>query len=567
MTFKICDKRQAILDCKDNLLILGGPGAGKSTIGLIKASHEIPTLLTSQKILFLSFARATVTRIIESSEKLVDPARSKSLEINTYHGFFWSILKAHGYLINSKAPLKLISPADAAVLMYALPTSERYDEFCRLYGAEGIIGFDLFASKVAELLYKSNKLRKIYSSAFPLIILDEFQDTNISEWEVVKLLGKESRIIALADPDQRIYDFRGAAPGRISQYIKHLNPEIIDLGAENNRSNDTDIVLFGNDLLSGTHLGKTYINVSIYLYTPYRGRHEMYSLKTKLLSSKQRVIGLDNWSIAVLVPTNSLMLQASNYLSSTKDSLPSITHDVAIDAEGPTLAGALISNLMDNLTSLDEIQNIIVDHLINYLKGKKGTSPPTKSDLKVATQLDSFLAGSARKIKILKEINQIAEERLSFNLTGNPLDDWLSIIRIVKKHSSNKQLCSLVNDACYVRLLYKGSTLRELLAQSWRENNFYSKTKELYLNAIQQENFSSTVKKFSGIHVMTIHKSKGKQFDEVLIFEGYKRGRIVLNPNESKSIERSKLTLRVAITRAKRHTTIITPKNNKCELL
>lgn len=567
MTFNICHKRRTILESEDNLLILGGPGSGKSTIGLIKASYEISKLMPGQKILFLSFARATVARIIESSVELVATTNLRSLEINTYHGFFWSVLKAHGYLISNKAPLKLISPADAAVLMYELPTSSRHDEFCRLYAEEGIIGFDLFALKVAELFQRSNKLRKIYSSAFPLIILDEFQDTNPSEWEVVKLLGKDSRVIALADPEQRIYDFRGSDPARISQYIKQLNPQVIDFGSENNRSNDTDIVLFGNDLLIDNHFGKNYTNVSIILYPPYRGKHEMYLLKTKLLSAKRNLSGVYNWSIAVLVPTKSLMLQASNYFSSIKDNLPSIIHDVAIDAEGPTIAGALISALMDNLTSTDEIKNIIIEHLINYLKGRKGTSPPTKADLKVVTQLNSYLEGPTRKIKILNEINQIAQQRLSLKMTGNPLDDWLLIIRLLKESSSNKQLCCLIEDARYVRLLYRGASLRELLAQSWRENNFYNKAHDLYLSAIQEENFSTTVKKFSGIHVMTIHKSKGKQFDEVFIFEGYKRGRIVLNPTESKSVERSKLTLRVAVTRAKRHATIITPKSNKCELL
>ncbi|MCW8451801.1 UvrD-helicase domain-containing protein [Legionella quinlivanii] len=544
-----------------------GPGSGKSTIGLIKTSYEISKLMPCQKILFLSFARATVARIIESSAEFVTASNLKSLEINTYHSFFWSVLKAHGYLISNETPLKLISPAEAAVCMYNIPTDARHDEFCRLYLEEGIIGFDLFASKVAELFQRSDKLRKIYSRAFPLIILDEFQDTNPSEWEVVKLLGKNSRIIALADTEQRIYDFRGADPARISQYIKQFNPQVIDFGDENNRSNDTDILLFGNDLLIGNHLGKNYTNVSIILYPPYRGKHEMFLLKTKLLAAKQSLNKIDNWSIAVLVPTKNLMLRASNYLSSTKDNLPSIIHDVAIDAEGPTIAGGLIFNLMENLESIDEIKKIITEHLINYLKGKKGTSPPTKSDLNVVTQLNSYLEGKTRKIKILNEINQIAEQISSINMTGNPFDDWLLVIRIFKENSSNKQLCCLIEDACYVRLLYKGSNLRELLAQSWRENNFYSKAKDLYLTAIQKENFSTTVKNFSGIHVMTIHKSKGKQFDEVFIFEGFKIGRIVVNPTESKSIECSKLTLRVAVTRAKRHTTIITPKSNKCELL
>jgi len=48
------------------------------------------------------------------------------------------------------------------------------------------------------------------SISYPYIIVDEFQDTDQHEWKLVKLLGEKSNIIALADLEQRIYEFRGA---------------------------------------------------------------------------------------------------------------------------------------------------------------------------------------------------------------------------------------------------------------------------------------------------------------------------------------------------------------------
>ena len=51
---------------------------------------------------------------------------------------------------------------------------------------------------------------------YPVIILDEFQDTSADEWQLIQLLGTNSELIALADPEQRIYDFRGAAQNRKS---------------------------------------------------------------------------------------------------------------------------------------------------------------------------------------------------------------------------------------------------------------------------------------------------------------------------------------------------------------
>ena len=120
-----------------------------------------------------------------------------------------------------------------------------------------MIHFDLFAKKCCELLTKSNVLLKIFTYAYPIIILDEFQDTNDDEWNLIKILCKHSDLIALADPDQRIYDFRGADPARIQQFTETTSPEIFNFGIENNRSSGTDIVEYGNDILTGTNLFKS----------------------------------------------------------------------------------------------------------------------------------------------------------------------------------------------------------------------------------------------------------------------------------------------------------------------
>src|SRR4029077_6241035 len=97
-------------------------------------------------------------------------------------------------------------------------------------------------SVTAELFSRSRPLREIFSDAFPTIILDEFQDTNEDEWKLIKLLGERSRLIALADPEQRIYEFRGADPRRIGEFAAGLSPTTFDFGTENHRSSGTDII-------------------------------------------------------------------------------------------------------------------------------------------------------------------------------------------------------------------------------------------------------------------------------------------------------------------------------------
>ncbi|EKC7897151.1 UvrD-helicase domain-containing protein, partial [Pseudomonas aeruginosa] len=98
----ICERRQTILDEDGHLLIVGGPGSGKTTIALQKATKIIAAgLQPGQSILFLSFSRAAVARVAEASSLLVDKTVRSQLSLQTFHSFCWSLLKSHGYLLGS----------------------------------------------------------------------------------------------------------------------------------------------------------------------------------------------------------------------------------------------------------------------------------------------------------------------------------------------------------------------------------------------------------------------------------------------------------------------------------
>jgi DNA helicase II / ATP-dependent DNA helicase PcrA len=80
------------------------------------------------------------------------------------------------------------------------------DERFRIATEEGRICFDLFASSVGKLLHGRQRLREFQATIYPLIILDEFQDTDASQWRVVEALGVKSTLIAVADPEQWIWE-------------------------------------------------------------------------------------------------------------------------------------------------------------------------------------------------------------------------------------------------------------------------------------------------------------------------------------------------------------------------
>src|SRR5690606_30626009 len=116
MTAVWSDQKLGFLACAGHALALGGPGAGQTHVALVKARDEIRSgaLKPSQKVLFLSFARPTVARIIEKASELISRDDLKWLEVSTYHGFAWTILRSHAYLLNGRSDLKLLPPPEAA---------------------------------------------------------------------------------------------------------------------------------------------------------------------------------------------------------------------------------------------------------------------------------------------------------------------------------------------------------------------------------------------------------------------------------------------------------------------
>ena len=601
-SFELSPEQENILNASGNLLVLGGPGSGKTTVAILKADKLVgERCVSTQKILFLSFARATVSRVLEAAgqHSSITEETRRYIDVDTYHAFFWRIIKTHGYLLGLPRRISILPPTEEAVSLSEIRSNyvaekklsevERAEkrlrekkERERLAYEEGKICFDLFADLAADLLKRSQKIRRLVSLAFPTVILDEFQDTNAGQWDVVKELGKNSTLIALADPEQSIYDFIGADPERINQYRKYAKPREFSLGNANYRSTKTDIVKFGNDVLEGRfRRSQEYKGIQIIDYPPNKNRAP-HALKIQIYSARERLIKQrrNAWSLAVLVPTKRLMRQVSDVLTQAK---PEIRHYAAIDIEGAMLATEILAFLLQPELPGEDVRELLV-LLGNFFRGKGGDAP-TVAAMEEVQRIERTVEKVVEYEKIGKKLpkNSIVNPILdayqkcrSLELLGNPEKDW-STVRGILQNSKCKRLREVADETRNIRLLGRGTQLREALSQAWRETGAYADALNIVKNSLAQEHFARSKKPETGIFVMNMHKAKAHQFDEVIIFEGWPRmsrgliksnfDRIVRGNKEENNSSYARQNLHVSITRAKSCATIMTPRNDRCILL
>jgi DNA helicase-2/ATP-dependent DNA helicase PcrA len=600
----LSEKHDEILSSNGHILVTGGPGCGKTTISIVKAKAVAECQLhPGQNVLFLSFARATVSRVIEAmqQEHKIEAELKGHIRVETYHAFFWSILKTHGYLLGLPRQLSILLPKDEAIALSAIRSGygplknlseadkktkidDENRELSRLAYEEGRVCFGRFAQLTGELLHRSKRLRALMSLMYPYVILDEFQDTNAEQWNVITALSEGSVLFALADPEQRIYEWAGADPKRLNHFRNHCTPTEVNLGGVNHRSQGTEICAFGDDILKGQFRQKQYTGITLQGYESNKAQ-AFAKLVGCVLQSRKRLLdsGRHQWSLAILTPTKLLTRQISDSLRSPPANLPPIRHTAIIDVEGAVLAAELISSLLQ--AGGPEVQEALcVEMLCNFYRGKGGDEP-SQTDLKEAISIrrshNDYIERKTKSKAIKRNsllvatINTLQKVR-DISLTGDPDQDWLAI-REVLDRGKCKRLHAVAQEVKNIRLLERGTQLRQALSDNWNNIGRYPNALEITRQAFVQEHFEMAQRPEQGVVVMNMHKAKGKQFDEVIIFEGwpiYNRGTIVANVGRivwenllKNAGSQARQNFRVSITRAKQRTTILTPKSDPCVLL
>jgi DNA helicase-2/ATP-dependent DNA helicase PcrA len=519
-----------------------------------------------QKVLFLSFSRAAVARIVEAARKDMPREVRASLEIQTFHSFCWQLVRGHGYLLGAPSPIKLLAPQDERARRNgAKAIDPAWDaELERLFSEEGLIAFDLFAPKARELLTRSHAFRQLVAERYPLVIVDEAQDTGTEQWACIAALAAHTQLICLADLDQQIYDFRpDVSPDRLNEIIAALTPLQVALGGQNNRSPGVEIVQFGNDILDATPRGSPYRGVSRRMLTPAVAERDktirsavgiLYRAIEKDTGRAPNSVGyLTNWGKGVAIIARALQGDGT---------VREIPHRVVVDEAEVLLATRVVALCLEPVTDIWSTLTCGLKLTAEVYRGQGNIGKVTT----LTNAADAAAKGNlVRRAKCPSGLMSILQDLRSTPLTGEPGADWLRIRRSFEA-SGVGELQRIAQQVVYLMAFNRGRRIADALAETWVRRGGYVGARAIIEAAISEDQIVGSDGALDGINVMTMHKSKGKEFDGVILLH---LGRLSpFSPDaEIAPHQKSRRLLRVGITRARRHTLLVTDAFSPSPLL
>ena len=570
MNITICPKRQSVLDEAGHCMVTGGPGSGKTTLALLKAAKRIDNGLNpGQQVLFLSFSRAAVARIADAAKQQVSYEKQTALSIQTFHSFFWQILQGYSYLLGLPRQVKILLAHDEKAFSNGIdrnsPLWSKWDKTRNKMAYEqGLICFDLFAPLVSSLFKRSNSICSRIARRYPLILVDEAQDTNDQQWDIIRSLSHYSQIVCFADKDQMIYDFLpGVGPARVSQIQEILSPLIVSLGSENNRSPSTEITTFARDIFVNKIGSGSYKGVSRLHFGPSADQRDNAIRKSIPILIKKIIAetGKKPESIALIASYSRGVAVISSALQLEK----AIPHRVLFDEAFTVLSSRAAAFLLEpkGQQSVEEDTATLLE-IIGLAFRAKGKS----SSLKKGTKCVLY-AGRCRDEKIPNYKVALAAKSLVLKaqqrpLTGDPGRDWLTVKNEMKQ-TGESSFDEIAKTLDYLVAFSRGRHIREGLSETWMQHSAYVGAREIINMALTQEQLYSDTEESKGIYVMNTHKCKGKQFDGIILYRQQYHSPFVWY-GELSPYPFSRRLLHMAITRAKYHVLILEEVFSQCPI-
>lgn len=274
-------------------LIVAGAGTGKTKTLTTKIAKLIADGYNPSRILAVTFTNKAAGEMRERVEQLV-PGNARRVWIHTFHSFGVRILRQHAGVLGltkdfaiydesdqkkvvtllleqmgvkepkkevnqivsiiSRAKDDMISPemmmqsATASGLDGKIRTAEIYRRYEQKLKEAGALDFGDLLVKTVVLLRDHEDIRNYYETFFQYVLVDEYQDTNRTQYLITKMLAAQHRkLCVVGDPDQSIYSWRGANIRNILEFEKDFKDAKIITLEQNYRS--TKVILEASNKL------------------------------------------------------------------------------------------------------------------------------------------------------------------------------------------------------------------------------------------------------------------------------------------------------------------------------
>lgn len=237
--------------------VIAAAGSGKTKVLVTRAALLVKHGVPAASIMAVTFTRKAADEMRERLIPLIGKQRAEEMAVGTFHRICYLMLKEMGTTakvarpewqvstvrrlitqVDSKWGLTpddgvafigkqkkhLLSPQDPLIV----PEGEDYNKFQQLYiryeeakHTENLLDFDDMIFRCWQALSSDDVARMVYAAKFRYIMVDEFQDTDISQAAILQLLaGQHRNLFVVGDPRQSIYAFREGRKDLILNFDK-----------------------------------------------------------------------------------------------------------------------------------------------------------------------------------------------------------------------------------------------------------------------------------------------------------------------------------------------------------
>jgi DNA helicase II / ATP-dependent DNA helicase PcrA len=572
------EQREAVIHKDGPLIIVAGPGTGKTAVITSRISFLIKNKIDPKEILALTFSNKAAEEMLERVENNISSFFYESW-ISTFHSFAEKILRNHALDIGLNPDFKIIQGVKGWILvkqnlqyfnlkyyhplnnptkfisnmisffnrlkdedissrefiLYSKKDKDKrikelsfaYEKYQYLLLKNNLLDFNDLINYSIEIFKKRPEILDKYKKQFKYFLIDEFQDINHAQYKLIKLLTSSSSNILIAyDSNQSIYHWRGASNKNINEFKKDF-PRFKKITLIKNYRSFQNILDLSykiscfidknnsNKLISNKR-GKGLIE-----YLHFRNiNEEIEGIFKKIIEIKDK--GNDDYNdFAILTRTNSDANLIARFAE--KKRLPYYFIDTKGLYEKPIIIDFIsYFKLLDNYH-----ENQAVYRVLSFSCWKI----PPKEIIEITQHSNKFFISiwqSIKKAHLIKSLSKETIKKLKFltNLiekqtitaSRSPVSEVFVSFLYDSKYLSYLTKNKNLEDLNYVNQFFERIKKFENLNSDSVLKNFIEEIK-LEIEAGENGNYESEFDfNKDSIKILTIHTAKGLEFNNIFIF-------------------------------------------------